>query len=54
MNDLIDLCEHGAIRPHINRVFPLEQAPDAHRYLHERRNLGKVLLRPYPLLTLRV
>lgn len=45
MSRLIELCEDGAIRPHIDRVFPLEDAADAHRYLHERRNVGKVLLR---------
>lgn len=43
---LMDLCGDGRISPHIDRVFPLEQAADAHRYLHERRNVGKVLLRP--------
>jgi hypothetical protein len=43
---LADLCEQGSIRPHIDRVFPLEAAADAHRFLHERRNVGKVLLRP--------
>jgi synaptic vesicle membrane protein VAT-1 len=46
MTHLIGLCEQGAIRPHIDRVFPLEAAADAHRYLHERRNVGKVLLKP--------
>jgi NADPH:quinone reductase-like Zn-dependent oxidoreductase len=45
MTHLIGLCQQGAIRPHIDRVFPLEAA-DAHRYLHERRNVGKVLLKP--------
>jgi synaptic vesicle membrane protein VAT-1 len=44
MSHLLELCENGAIRPHIDRVFPLEDAADAHRYLHERRNVGKVLL----------
>ncbi len=46
LNHLVELCEQGAIRPHIDRVFPLEAAAEAHRYLHERRNVGKVLLRP--------
>jgi synaptic vesicle membrane protein VAT-1 len=46
ISHLVDLCERGMIRPHIDRVFPLEAAADAHRYLHERRNVGKVLLRP--------
>jgi NADPH:quinone reductase-like Zn-dependent oxidoreductase len=43
---LIGLCEQGHIHPHIDRVFPLQAAADAHRYLHDRRNLGKVLLQP--------
>lgn len=42
---LIDLCERGSITPHIDRVFPLAGAADAHRYLHSRRSVGKVLLR---------
>jgi synaptic vesicle membrane protein VAT-1 len=46
ISHLVDLCERGMIRPHIDRVFPLEAAADAHRYLHQRRNVGKVLLRP--------
>jgi synaptic vesicle membrane protein VAT-1 len=46
LDHLIDLCEHGSISPHIDRVFPLEAANEAHRYLHERRNVGKVLLQP--------
>lgn len=46
MNQLIDLCDHGRISPHIDRVFPFEEAADAHRYIHERRNVGKILLRP--------
>lgn len=46
MTHLIGLCDSGRIRPHIDKVFALEEAADAHRYLHDRRNLGKVLLRP--------
>lgn len=45
LSHLLELCENGAVRPHVDRVFPLEEAADAHRYLHERRNVGKVLLR---------
>jgi NADPH:quinone reductase-like Zn-dependent oxidoreductase len=36
----------GRIRPYVDRTFPLEQAAAAHRYLHERKNIGKVLLVP--------
>jgi NADPH:quinone reductase-like Zn-dependent oxidoreductase len=46
MTHLVRLCERDEIHPHVDRVFPLEAAADAHRYLHERRNVGKVLLQP--------
>jgi NADPH:quinone reductase-like Zn-dependent oxidoreductase len=36
--------EAGALRPVVGRVRPLEQAPDAHRLLEERRVFGKVVL----------
>ena len=38
--------EQGDIRPVVAQRFPLEQGPAAHRYLHERRNVGKVVLEP--------
>jgi NADPH:quinone reductase-like Zn-dependent oxidoreductase len=36
----------GELRPIVDRTFPLTRdgAVEAHRYLHERRNLGKVVL----------
>ncbi|MDH3366891.1 MAG: zinc-binding dehydrogenase [Gemmatimonadota bacterium] len=36
----------GALRPVVDRAFPLTRAGavEAHRYIHERRNLGKVVL----------
>ncbi len=36
----------GALRPVVDRAFPLTRdgAVEAHRYIHERRNLGKVVL----------
>jgi len=38
--------EKRELRPVIDRTFPLDRdgAVEAHRYLHERRNLGKVVL----------
>jgi synaptic vesicle membrane protein VAT-1 len=36
--------EAGRLRPIVSRTFPLERAADAHRFLHERRNIGKVVL----------
>jgi NADPH:quinone reductase-like Zn-dependent oxidoreductase len=34
----------GKLRPVIAEAFPLERGPDAHRYMGERRNVGKVVL----------
>lgn len=44
MHDLLELSRQHHIAPVIARTFPLEEAADAHRYLQERRNIGKVLL----------
>lgn len=41
---LLEYAKEGRIRPRVDRVFPLEQAALAHRYIEERRNVGKVLL----------
>jgi NADPH:quinone reductase-like Zn-dependent oxidoreductase len=38
--------EAGWIRPHVDRAFPFEQIADAHRYMEERKNTGKVVLVP--------
>jgi putative PIG3 family NAD(P)H quinone oxidoreductase len=34
----------GRIKPVIDRVFPLAQAADAHQYMEENRNFGKIML----------
>jgi NADPH:quinone reductase-like Zn-dependent oxidoreductase len=34
----------GWVRPHVDRSFPLADAGDAHAYIEERRNIGKVVL----------
>jgi zinc-binding alcohol dehydrogenase/oxidoreductase len=39
-----ELVASGRARPIVDRVFPLEQAADAHRYLEEGRQFGKVVL----------
>jgi len=38
------LFESGRLKPVIDRVFPLAQAADAHRYLAANESIGKVLL----------
>ncbi len=44
LRELVGLLGAGEISPQVDRTFPLERAADAHRHLHERRNIGKVLL----------
>ncbi len=43
---LMGLLASGILRVHVDRVFPLAAAPEAHAYLEERRNRGKVVLEP--------
>ena len=43
---LVELIERGVIRPVVAETFPFERAADAHRYIQERRNVGKVVLTP--------
>ena len=43
MQKLLSLYEQKKIAPHVDKVFPLAAGPDAHRYIQERRNVGKVL-----------
>lgn len=44
MAHLIHLYTQGHIAPIVAQTFPLTDAAAAHRYLQERRNIGKVLL----------
>ena len=39
-----EYLERGAIDPVVSEEFSFEQAPAAHRFIEERRNIGKVLL----------
>jgi len=43
---LLGLYREGAIRPVIAERFAFERAAEAHHYIQDRRNLGKVLLVP--------
>jgi NADPH:quinone reductase-like Zn-dependent oxidoreductase len=36
----------GSLTPVVAEAFPFERAADAHRFIHERRNIGKVVLTP--------
>jgi NADPH:quinone reductase-like Zn-dependent oxidoreductase len=46
MGALVRLYKAGKIKPHVDRCFPFDQAAEAHRYIEEGKNVGKVLLTP--------
>ncbi len=43
MQALFRLFGEGKVAPRVDRVFPLAEGAAAHRFLQERRNVGKVL-----------
>ena len=46
MGAIEELLSDGALKPVVAESFAFERAPDAHRYLAQRRNVGKVVLTP--------
>jgi NADPH:quinone reductase-like Zn-dependent oxidoreductase len=40
---LLRLYQEGKIKPHIDSVFPLSQAAEAHRRIQARENVGKIV-----------
>jgi NADPH:quinone reductase-like Zn-dependent oxidoreductase len=38
--------QEGWIQPHVDRTFSFDQIADAHSYMEERKNIGKVVLVP--------
>ncbi len=43
---LLRYAREGKITPRVDRTFAFTEAAAAHQYIHERRNVGKVLLVP--------
>ncbi len=46
MRDILSGVEEGWVNPYVDRAFPFEEAGAAHRFLEERKNIGKVVLVP--------
>lgn len=46
MRDILGGVEEGWINPYVDRAFSFDEAGAAHRYLEERKNIGKVVLVP--------
>ncbi len=45
MTNLMEMLDDGRIKPRVDKSFPLEEAGEAHRYIQERKNKGKVILK---------
>jgi synaptic vesicle membrane protein VAT-1 len=46
MQILLQGVADGWVRPHVDKAFPLTRVGDAHTYIEERKNIGKVVLVP--------
>lgn len=46
MSAIIEGYGAGWIQPHVDRCFSFDQAGEAHQYLEDRKNIGKVILTP--------
>jgi NADPH:quinone reductase-like Zn-dependent oxidoreductase len=44
LDELFRMYSAGKIKPVIGKTFPLDQAAAAHQYIHDRKNIGKVIL----------
>ena len=44
LNEIFRMYGAGEIKPVIAKKFMLEQGAEAHQFIHERKNIGKVLL----------
>jgi NADPH:quinone reductase-like Zn-dependent oxidoreductase len=46
MRDIVRGVDEEWIRPYVDRTFSFDEIGQAHTYLEERRNIGKVVLVP--------
>jgi NADPH:quinone reductase-like Zn-dependent oxidoreductase len=46
MRDILGGVEQGWVRPYVDQAFSFDDVGKAHRYLEERKNIGKVVLVP--------
>lgn len=46
MTQILTWYDEFAFRPHIDRKWPLAKAAEAHHYIQDRHNIGKILLTP--------
>lgn len=46
LGEIVARVEDGSLQPVVDRTFPFERAGEAHAFLQDRKNFGKVLLTP--------
>ncbi len=46
LKKVIELAEKGKLKPVVDKVFPLRQVNLAHQRMEERKNFGKIVIRP--------
>jgi NADPH:quinone reductase-like Zn-dependent oxidoreductase len=46
MRQIVSWYDEALFRPHIDKTFTFEQVAEAHHYLQDRKNIGKVVLIP--------
>ena len=46
MREIMRGVEEGWVSPYVDRTFAFTEVGMAHRYMEERRNIGKVVLVP--------
>jgi NADPH2:quinone reductase len=44
MDEIFKMYQAGKIKPLVGKSFPLGDAAAAHKYIHARKNIGKVIL----------
>ncbi len=44
LDEIFQMYTAGKIKPVIGKTFPLAEAAAAHKYIHDRKNIGKVVL----------
>ena len=44
LDEIFHMYSAGTIKPVIGKKFPLAEGAAAHQYIHDRKNIGKVIL----------
>jgi NADPH:quinone reductase-like Zn-dependent oxidoreductase len=45
LDRIVEGIQSGHLEPIVDRIFDAENIQEAHQYIHDAKNIGKVLLR---------